>query len=1081
MIDTKDLNEWNDTIFQTIVAIGRKDKSLFLYLDSDILAEISNLDSKEAQRAFASSFLKHYKKGQHGTPFENAVFEALNWPKTLSFKKDSKPIILPLLALSVIAVTDKSPSRGHSVYSLLNNLLGLNDETEKPAGYEFMPEVWEIWNRWLRESGSKYGKPTARVINHYALQGYARSQGFIRRRDRVSITDFFSDSGILPGTTLQKEYLTSLFETWLRGQGKKELPIYKKIYESGDETTRIIFSEILVNELENWDGLTQTESGGDSVVGYLARDNFGTSWEVVCDVQKKLIGTVIDLGDGPIAIDESWPLIYVSQIDAKEVKEILKKGTVYKISETLSIKVGGRNYYLFANGKFNYSGFVEERNPKLFIKYSLLVESNQLDDMCQSLDAYGATYEEPKLEIETGFYEISNLTFTKRKAHNEATLKFKFPINPPPKISLFGGLQIGKNQYESNYPPILQLPFESNLDLSIDGKKVDFSPDQDFIDLRNLKLQIGSHEIQFGESKLIFFLVEYKQIEPKSSSKGISLVDVFGAIKLGTSRVTKLSDKYRVRGALLPNISIPTDARFLQLPYEYSYVFLLQDNEDILRQIQIQNGFKFTKSKWRVILSIPETRIDLSLLENTFSGEGYLIIKEASSRKCTILRMQGKLDPQIPSPRYMSKSANKAIESILLSKWSLNSTNSEISEKTVRDKLTKIRLAAPMTPMVTSSEMFEKVRNIELDGVQYGPLDFLLEWISEQDNSFVTFEDFESAWNTLDCKDYHKNWQESASYLEHLGHLEMDFESKRVCMHPAVANILPGEGDFAVLVGSRPFRMQEILAGNATDFLANPAEFKKFLDYKLRYSPRDYRNTEEPPTGPAIALLKSSDFFGEKSQKLLRDLGIEIDFSVGRKLLRFCPTVSEIAYIGQRYDLSPSNKFEKFIGFQDSPTGYREHWSLTNSDNEAGIYRYIRDSSRKIRAVRFRVGEPLYEIDAQWARYVFLAFHELFPQRLKSLKSIDRYPALLQIPDDKLLFVPNGIRLPKVISQGLVLQTGIPHETYEAGTLYHNIGRDEVSEISRILEFNLIQEGSRHVILEEGFLRDLYLRYGVNL
>ena len=77
--------------------------------------------------------------------------------------------------------------------------------------------------------------------------------------------------------------------------------------------------------------------------------------------------------------------------------------------------------------------------------------------------------------------------------------------------------------------------------------------------------------------------------------------------------------------------------------------------------------------------------------------------------------------------------------------------------------------------------------------------------------------------------------------------------------------------------------------------------------------------------------------------------------------------------------------------------------------------------------------------------------------------------------------MPNGIRLPKVISQGLVLQTGIPHETYEAGTLYHNIGRDEVSEISRILEFNLIQEGSRHVILEEGFLRDLYLRYGVNL
>ena len=41
----------------------------------------------------------------------------------------------------------------------------------------------------------------------------------------------------------------------------------------------------------------------------------------------------------------------------------------------------------------------------------------------------------------------------------------------------------------------------------------------------------------------------------------------------------------------------------------------------------------------------------------------------------------------------------------------------------------------------THSELIAmaEVRNIELDGVQYGPLDFLLEWISEQDNSFVTF------------------------------------------------------------------------------------------------------------------------------------------------------------------------------------------------------------------------------------------------------------------------------------------------------------------------------------------------------
>jgi len=1080
LIDPKNLSEWNDKIFQSIVATGRKDKPLFLYLDSDFLGEISNLDKDEAQKAFASSFLKYYKKGEGESPFENAVLEALNWPKSPDFKKSRNPKILPLLALCVIAVTDKSPSRGHSVYSLLNKLLGLDVESDKPSGYEFMPEVWEIWNRWLCEVGSKYGKPTARVINHYALQGYARSQGFIRRRDRVLITDFFSESGILPGTTLQQEYLISIFETWLRGQGKKEIPLYKKVFESGEETTRFIFSEILVNELENWDGLTQTESGGDSVVGYLARDNFGTSWEVVCDVQRKIIGTIIDLGDGPIAIDESWPLIYVSQVNVKEIVGILKKGTSYKLNENLSIKVGGRNYYLFANGKFNYSGFVEERNPKLFIKYSLLVEANSLDDMCQSLDAYEATYDEPRLEAETGFYEINNLIFTKRKVENEAILKFRFPINPPPRISLVGGLEIGKNQYESNYPPLIQLPFESGFDLLIDGIKVNFSQDQEYIDLKELKLKLGSHEIQFGDSKLFFFLVEFKEIQPRSSSKGIALVNVFGVIKVGISKSTKITDKYRVRGALLPKNYIPTETKFLKIPYDYSYVFLLQDNEIILRQIQVQNGYKFSTSNWRRLLNIPESRLDISLIENSFKGGGYVIIKEASTRKCTLFRVEGKLDSQESAPKYMSRSANNAIESILLSKWHFSESHLAISEKLVRDKLNKIRLAAPMTSMVGTSAIYEKIKSIELEGVEYGPLDFLLEWISEQDNSFVSFEDFESAWNTLDCRDYHVNWLESANHLEHLGHVEIDFEAKRVCVHPAVATILPGEGDFAVLVGSRPFRMQETLAGNSSDLLENPTEFKKHLSYRLRYSPKDFRNVDEPATGPAIALLQSSDFFGERSQDFLKSLGIAVDYNVGKRILRFCPTTSEIAYMGQQYDLSPSNKFEKFVGFQDSPTGYREYWTSAKADSEPGVYRYISDSSRKIRAVRFRIGEPLYEIDAQWARFVYLAFQELFSQKTVSIRKVN-CPTFLEIPDDKLLFVPHGIRLPKIVSQGLVLHTGVPLETYEAGTLYQNIGKPDIVEIARILEFNLIQKDFRHVIIEEGFLRDLYLRYGVNL
>ncbi len=1082
-MNSKLLESWSEGIFRSIVAIGRPGKPLFIYIDSEILGEIANLNPKDAQKAFAKSFLTHYKRGLGDSPFENAVLEALKWPKTPGFKSATKPQILPLLALCVIAVTDKSSSPRQGVYSLLNELLGENEEQGKPKGYEFMPEIWEIWNKWLKNSGSKYGKPTARVIDQYALQGYARSQGFIRRRERVYITDFFSDSGILPGTEMQKEYLLSLFETWLRGQGRKELLLYKKIFENSEVITREIFSEILVNELENWDGLTQTESGGDSLVGYLARDSFSSNWEVICSVQKKMLGIKIDLGDGPATIDESWPLIYISQIESKKISEVLKRGITYKLNESLSLKAGGRNFYLFSNGKYGFSGYVEERNPKLFTKYTLLVEATLLEEMKISLDAYNSTYTEPALDTETGYYEIQDLVFATRRISNDSKIKFKFPIDPPPKITLVGGLQFGKNQYEKNYPPKLHLPFDNRYELLIDGERVGFSEDQDYIELSKLNLKIGSHEVQFGETSIVFFLVESKRIEPASMSKGIPLVNISGSIKLGTLKSNKESEAPCARGAFFPKTSVPLQSGYLKIPYEYTYVFLLQDNEKILRQINVERGARFTRSKWRGILNVPESKLDLELLSQVFSGEGYLIFKQSSARKCSIFRVQGKKDDKSAAPRYISNSANGAIESILLSDWDLHQNEGAIDEQTVRAKLQKIRLTAPMTQMISTSEIFRKFKEIDDASVEFGPLDFLLEWISEQDDSSVSFEEFEIAWQTLEMAGYQDNWRQTASYLEQLGHVEVDNGLKKILVHPSVANVLQGEGDYAVLSGSRPYKLQEILAGTAPELLKNSKDFESIIEYKLRHQPKDAREVDAPNTGPAIALIKSSDFFGEKTQSALNSIGIEVCYNTGTRYLVFSPTVLEVAYIGQEYDLSLSNKFEKFGGFQSLDNGFREIWRSINSDQDAGIYRYIRENSYKTLAVRFEIGEPLYELDTRWARYLYLSHYKrLRPSGYGAAQQLhNTLPWLTEIREDKLLFVPSCIRLPGVVSQGLILQSGIPLETYESGDLYQNIGQGEVAELARILGFDLIKSETGHDLIQRGFASDLNLRYGIYL
>ena len=109
-------------------------------------------------------------------------------------------------------------------------------------------------------------------------------------------------------------------------------------------------------------------------------------------------------------------------------------------------------------------------------------------------------------------------------------------------------------------------------------------------------------------------------------------------------------------------------------------------------------------------------------------------------------------------------------------------------------------------------------------------------------------------------------------------------------------------------------------------------------------------------------------------------------------------------------------------------------------------------------AVRLESNGPLYELDLNWARYLFLAKFEVLRGILPKIYRSERIPSLTELPAEKVLFVPIGIPLPRVISRGLILASGIPVERYPAGYLYRNIGRTISSELMRILEVQRVDD-----------------------
>ena len=95
--------------------------------------------------------------------------------------------------------------------------------------------------------------------------------------------------------------------------------------------------------------------------------------------------------------------------------------------------------------------------------------------------------------------------------------------------------------------------------------------------------------------------------------------------------------------------------------------------------------------------------------------------------------------------------------------------------------------------------------------------------------------------------------------------------------------------------------------------------------------------------------------------------------------------------------------------------------------------------------------------------------------------SFAQIPSLIEIPSERMLFVPIGIPLPRIVSRGLILQSGLPVEKHEKGYLYQNIKKGEVAEISRILEFARVEEYGYVRRLRTGSIDELESRFGVLL
>ena len=188
----------------------------------------------------------------------------------------SPPPALPLLAVLALAAEQMEQDEKFSAnnfYGRLHQTLEMDLDADwlgesygkiLPKKFGKLPVSEYLWgslNYWLESWDGLKGLPTAYAIAHRHV-GIARSQALVRNQDRKKLHEMFDSEGLSPRSVLQPQDMLHLIDEWINREPSPAQSL-KHLWDKDQNT----ISEIACQELEAWEGSSETTASGSTHVG----------------------------------------------------------------------------------------------------------------------------------------------------------------------------------------------------------------------------------------------------------------------------------------------------------------------------------------------------------------------------------------------------------------------------------------------------------------------------------------------------------------------------------------------------------------------------------------------------------------------------------------------------------------------------------------------------------------------------------------------------------------------------------------------------------------------------------------------
>lgn len=1008
-----DSAQWNDRLFAELVLnVGSPDDPLFLYADDDVLAKCSagTMSPEEALDDFCRAFNSEGSEAR----FKRACRLAREW-KNCNYA--GPPPFLDALVMTVLAVT--LPAIGASaanIYGRQRQLLGLKDTAAGiPPGYEiYVPMLWAAWNAWLQADGAGYGTPTAKTSTHWSNQGWARSQSFIRSRDKEDIYDYFSEAG-LGGTHVSPALLLQGLRESLSRHPRKNPPLLARV---GDGAYEDEFLAYLPRSLSFWTREKAAETASHDLTALLLWNEESEKLDLVVDLRPVagVTGTEVRLIDSSpytVATDDRYLYLYQESIDTELwFKEPLR---AWPLNERLTVGwMPKRGYILSSDRDF---GWIESVEISTFAPQRVLAD----DDICLELLEIGVTGVLTSSPIPGwSWIEDAHLSDAPRAALNEL-LDLVSAARRSRVSSLSDGLPLGPgNLYLEGGEPDLAIAEPRLLEtVRVDGRDrlADLLPWSDregnaVLRLSRLYLEPGEHVAELvttsGSSTHHFRLEAPKRRtghwfeDSKYDRVGKSIAD--GApLGVATRAIVNPSESLLFRSgaaafAILPggktfNVELSTDAPpwvdALGRNGPSILERLLETGEIVIPDYSGEFDLAYRKLRrgpWRTWNLHQQTAGDsfpgTIVTELTASNEDFLDFLVGTS-----VEGPGEIPPRLRQ-LAMSSMSNSA------------------------------RSARPPSGPTRPARRVD-IRNDIRMGVlpDPNPYNDFLEWMSELDDGYCSLpkarQVFDWLWVRSDLQSPAPNFvHDVLARLEQLGHVVIERRARRLWIAPTVLATLPNARSLRVLCGGRPTELLAILRDSDDDL---PEGAASELVQNLTYQQIRQTNLAGTPVGPDTYLIQLASNTKhapvQPTSDQYSELAIWNETGFSWRLLDSIETMAE--RLGGRYPFSLE-------------AGAKLHtWSASVIHDLSGGWRSLdrlpsegRHFLRVTMGFSMRYGwwEPngsgLSDVGWEFGRWAF--------QAAESHRSLVFHKAV-----SRQLLVPDNIPLPPLVSKALTSRTGI--------------------------------------------------------